>query len=240
MLGGSIEAGQTPGKATLDIETGGAYAQAIAFEHVYFENTHTVVLRSRGARGVSFGGCKFTGTGGASGALAPYRFDCGDDLICFADNFFHVATTGPANMLMLGHNHALKAGGTLWRRCDAGGARLVSRRFTLAEAQAALFSVELEGLLDAGGGDGGARVWGMLELVVDPGGRQPLRRTGVPLDLLLDADAAQTLGPLGVSMGDRRARVWLDDGDLAAGAAALWFALDLTQAHASVMRVEVA
>lgn len=248
MLGGSIEAGITPGAATIDIETGGAYAQAIAFEHVYFENTHTILLRSRGARAVSFGHCKFTGTGAApaarrGGGPGAYRFDCGEDMISFAGNFFHVPTTGPGNMLMAGHNHGLMAGGTLWRQRDGARAVLTSRRFSPAEAASGLFSVALTGDEEAAGG---GRVWGTLELFAEPGGGRPLRRTSVPLDLLLGAPggaaaaAASPLGPLALAMReDGAVRLRLNGAAEADSARALWFALDLSHAGEAVMDVDV-
>ena len=146
MFGGSIEGGVTPGKATIDIETGGAYAQAVEFSNVYFENTHTTLLRSRGTKVLSFVNCKFTGTGTApGGGIGAYRFDCDKDIITFANNFFHVPMTGPDNMLVTGNNHGLRTRGTVWRQRDASRAVLTSRRFATKEAFGGLFYMTLGG-----------------------------------------------------------------------------------------------
>ena len=107
MIGGSMEAGGKVGPATIDIETGSVYANVVAFRHVYFENTHRTLLRSRGAKCVSFDGCKFTGTVAGAGDFSPYWFDCGDDVISFSNNFFQQPTLVPPHSVLSGHNENL-------------------------------------------------------------------------------------------------------------------------------------
>lgn len=107
MIGGSMEAGGRPGPATIDVETGSVYANAIAFRHVYFESTHRVLLRSRGTKGLSFDGCKFTGTAVGTAGFTPYRFDCGDDRIGFSNNFFQQPTHAPSHAVLSGLNENL-------------------------------------------------------------------------------------------------------------------------------------
>lgn len=132
MTGGSVEGGSTPDEATLDIETGGAYAQAITFRGVYFENTHAVLLRSRGTAALRFDGCKFSGAAGRRG-LIPYRFDCGDDLIEFGSNHWDHVTVGPARLMVEGRNDGLWPPGHVWERLNATDTRLRSRAYTSGE-----------------------------------------------------------------------------------------------------------
>ncbi len=239
MLGGSMEAGVTAGKATIDIETGGAYAQAITFESVYFETTHEILLRSRGASGIGFTACKFTGTGAApGGGPGVYRFDCADDLVSFTNNFFHVPMTGPANSLMAGNNHNLQPGGTVWQQRDAGRAVLASRSFTVAQAREGLFTVALA--------EGARRVWGRMELFLDPGEGEPLRRVLVPLDFVLRPTSARSVparsiasGPVDILQHEGGVRLALGNAAAAGGVHALWFTLDLSQSGSPAMNVSV-
>ncbi len=236
MWGGSIEAGGVAGRATIDIETGGAYANAIQFQNVYFENTHEILLRSRGARTIGFYGCKVTGTEAAGRGLAAYRFDCGDDLISFGDNHWSFATSGPVNMLIEGRNDGLGGYGNLWSARNGRTVRLESRRFSLAEARRGMFAV------DFGGGAG--RAWGNLELVLDAGDARPLRRLSLPVDLAVVESGATALAvsivgdmQLVSTLVDGRPRIAVRTG--ATGYRRLWFRLDLSADTVSAMTVSV-
>lgn len=179
VVGGSIEGGSTPGEATIHIETGGAYANQVAFRHVYFENTHAVLLRCRGTNGVSFDGCKFSGAASASGALIPYRFDCADDLIEFGTNRWDLPTDGPRQALATGRNDNLRLTGHRWESRSAGAVRLVTRGYSPADA-----TTMLRLRLGNPAQPGSARWWrATLDLVVTGrvGGRLTERRAAFTL-----------------------------------------------------------
>ncbi|MEA1085875.1 glycosyl hydrolase family 28-related protein [Sphingomonas sp. CD22] len=183
MIGGSMEAGGVAGRATIDVETGGAYANAIHFQNVYFENTHQHLLRSRGARTISFSGCKMTGTGAAGRGMAAYGFDCDADLIVLAGNHFDYPTIAPANALLQGDNANLVATGTRWRERAGSRVALLSRRFSRDEAGARLFTVSL---------DGAGRASGQITLLLDGGAQQTIKRITLPLDIAVDRTGATT------------------------------------------------
>lgn len=184
MIGGSMEAGGVVRNATIDIETGGAYANAIHFEAVYFENTHQHLLRSRGARTVSFRGCKITGTGAAGRGMAAYDFDCGADLIVLTDNHWDLPTIAPAQALLQGDNANLIVTGTRWRERSGSRAALLSRRFTRDEAKERLFTLTFD--------KGAGRASGLLTLLLDGGSHQAIRRATLPLDVAVTGDGAAT------------------------------------------------
>lgn len=238
MWGGSIEAGGTRGRATIDIETGGAYANAIQFQNVYFENTHEFLLRTRGARTIGFDGCKATGTAALGGGTTAYRFDCGSDLISFGDNHWNYPTVGPENLLMIGRNDGLAGTGTCWWERSGRSARLESRRFALDEARRGLFTVDF--------GDRGGRAWGELILYLEAGDDRPLRRLALPVDIVSGANGRATLAP--PPAGEAQLVVATFDGDLGltvrlgaglTGYQWLWFGLALSANTVGAMTVDV-
>lgn len=238
MAGGSIEAGGAAGRGTIDVETGGAYANAIHFRNVYFENTHEFLLRSRGAKSIGFSQCKITGTG-ASGEMSAYRFDCGEDLIAFYDNHWDKTTTGPANMLLQGLNDGLRGPGTIWRERNGCIAKLISRRFSIAEAKQGLFAVEF-------GGEGG-QCTGNLEIFFDAGRDRPVRRVMLPVDVASSARAIVAPSPpatrdvqlVVTSVGGKLRVAAAADANLAAGYKSFWFSLDLHGDTPGAMMVSV-
>lgn len=237
MHGGSIEAGGMPDRATIDIETGGAYANAVHFQNVYFENTHEVLLRSRGARSVSFLGCKITGTGALGRGMEAYRFDCGNDLIVFADNHWDRPTAGPGAMLLHGRNDGLGGNGTLWSERSGRSVALESRRFSMDEARKGLFTI------DFGGQDG--RAYGSLGLRLDAGDGRPIRRLELPLDVATDPQGIR-VAPISAddihltaTVAEKMVRIAVRTGASAASYQGLWFRLDMSAHTPGAMGVSV-
>ena len=237
MFGGSIEAGGVAGRATIDVETGGAYANAIHFQNVYFENTHEFLLRSRGARTIGFHDCKITGTGAQGKGMAGYRFDCQDDMVVFADNFWGgLPTAGPANMLLQGVNEGLGGRGNLWRERSGRSAALTSRHFSAEEARRGMC------VIDFGHGEG--RAYGSLQICLDAGADQAIRRLYFPLDFVVDGSGpAKVLGQptgdvqLSTTVVDQQVQIGLR-GPALSGYRHLWFELDLHADTNSTMAVK--
>lgn len=238
MFGGSIEGSGAPGRGTIDIETGGAYANAIHFQNVYFENTHEFLLRSRGAKTVVFRGCKITGTGAAGKGMGPYHFDCADDLIVFDDNHWDLPTPGPRNMLMKGRNDGLGGAGTLWSERSGRSVRLESRRFAAGEVGRGLFTVDF-------GGQGG-RVYGTLEMFFDTGDTQPIKRVAMPIDIAVSTQGAAALArsPTGevqlvASVANKLLTIGMKAGAGIGSYRRLWYTLDVAADTPGAMSVGV-
>lgn len=222
MIGGSIEAGGLPRKATIDIETGGAYANAVHFQNVYFENTHEFILRSRGAKTVSLRGCKITGTGAGGKPMESYKFDCADDLIVFSDNHWDLPTQGPKNMMLCGSNDNLGGSGNLWGARSARRIQVASRSFSRSEALQGLLSLSTEG-----------EVRGCFELFLEEEGVGPIKRLKTAISVLADKS-----GPK-ISLEDKafpirqknvagRLIISVDEDRLFKGPGTLHFATDLS------------
>lgn len=238
MNGGSIEAGGAPGLGTIDIETGGAYANAISFQNVYFENTHDFLLRSRGVGSIFFRGCKITGTGALGRGMTAYHFDCGDDLIVFGDNHWDLPTTGPRNMLLQGRNDRLGSSGTVWSERSGRGAKAESRRFSAEEARRGLLTIDFGGL--------SGRAYGALDLYLDVGDGRPIRRVALPVDVAVGpGGVAAASSPatadiqLTAATVDKKVRVGVRTTAGAASYRRLWFKLDLSADTPGAMGVSI-
>jgi hypothetical protein len=80
---------------------------------VYFESTHEYLIYARTSTPIKFSGCSIMGWRSDSGppiVLAAYSFDVDSGtLLQMGPNYWHQATTAPANTQLLGYNVNLSA-----------------------------------------------------------------------------------------------------------------------------------